>query len=300
MITRYSRFLNWRPNDQLYQGEYAYTLVSIASMVEDGYHFDEGLIAKYGSDFAVGFVNSTTILLSSSHRSIVRDTLSCVRECLRSCSSSNCRKIVSSKLFPRILSTPHLRDLSVVEDQGILRNLLWILQFGTITFRDELLHEVLIPIEPSIVQISRNPHIVSWNDACHTALQFLFKLFNESANFQPSLDFICSSHIPMAFQSLLSKIEQEGTHPEFLYYMFQTIFTWKYKGAESYGRRKILLQALEQEGFSEGLEQALLHNNLTRQGKLVRSRTSRIMRKLGTHCYLPCLVSISQAYPKKT
>ncbi|KAK2949252.1 hypothetical protein BLNAU_15855 [Blattamonas nauphoetae] len=312
-IHRYTAFLIWRPNLPHYRDHYAHELTSLASMVEDGYHFDEDLLDKvskficklnenfrhgdfadhflvilrYGSNFAVEFVDSATILLSSSHRSIVRDTLSYVHECLRSCSYYSRLAIVSSKLFPRILSTPHLRDLSVVEDQGILHNLIEILLVGIMPFRDLVFTEVLSPIEPSLVQISRNPRIVSWNDACHAALKLLFRIVDESVNHQPALDFICSSPIPMAFQTLLSKVENESTHPEFLYSMLQTIYTWQSKGAKSWCRGRILLQTLEREGFKDHLEQTLLHNNLTSQGQMVRTRTCRIMRKWGTHCYLP-------------
>ncbi|KAK2951188.1 hypothetical protein BLNAU_13804 [Blattamonas nauphoetae] len=46
--------------------------------------------------------------------------LTLVRECLGNCSPSNEQAFVSSKLIPRILSTPHLRDLSLLLNKRLI------------------------------------------------------------------------------------------------------------------------------------------------------------------------------------
>ncbi|KAK2945134.1 hypothetical protein BLNAU_19924 [Blattamonas nauphoetae] len=78
-----------------------------------------------------------------------------------------------------ILSTPRLRDLSVIDDKVIMNDIIdvfkkgvWLSSTDSIqstsiasdtdpeSIRHLVLHEVLIPIEPSLVQISRNRHLL--------------------------------------------------------------------------------------------------------------------------------------------
>ncbi|KAK2945140.1 hypothetical protein BLNAU_19930 [Blattamonas nauphoetae] len=86
---------------------------------------------------------------------------------------------------------------------------------------------------------------------------------------QPTLDFVCSSRIPMAFQSLLSKEEHEDTHQFIIWKMNDIINRLKEGGAEFWRRGRILLRTLEQEGFYERLEQTLLHDKSSEYGNAV-------------------------------
>ncbi|KAK2961765.1 hypothetical protein BLNAU_3202 [Blattamonas nauphoetae] len=71
----------------------------------------------------------------------------------------------------------------------------------------------------------------------------------------------------MAFQSLLSKVEDEDTHQFIIELMSDNISKWKKEGAETWGRGRILLQTLEMEGFHEGLEQTLHHDKSSNDGR---------------------------------
>ncbi|KAK2951008.1 hypothetical protein BLNAU_14086 [Blattamonas nauphoetae] len=212
-------------------------------MVRDSIPFDAELASK-GSTFiskmtiaqdtsspTAVFVDSIAVLLSSSHPSIVRKTLVMVRSCLNFCTLSNRMALLSAKLIPGILSTQSLQDLSVIEDKDVMKEILKILSSvveisATIflqslptdinadpqSIRDVVFREVLIPLEPSLVQISRNPHLLSWNNEYQVTLILLSCTFDVSVFHQPALAFVVSSHIPMAFQSLLSKGEYEFAH----------------------------------------------------------------------------------------
>ncbi|KAK2950890.1 hypothetical protein BLNAU_14192 [Blattamonas nauphoetae] len=235
------------------------------------------------------FVDTIIVLLVSSPKYIARDTLFLVDQCLQSCSPSYCLALISSKLLTRILSTPRLNTLSVVADKRTLNNILILLNFGaelssikriqslstaSNTNPEDLgvlvLQEVLIPMEPSLIQISRNHRLLSWSDDYNEITHVMLRLFKASAFHQPTLTFLCSSHIPMAFQSLLSKVEHEVTHQLIIWHMFKRITAWKANGVEIWSRGRVLLQTLESEGFFEGLEQTLLHDKSTRDGKTVR------------------------------
>ncbi|KAK2954879.1 hypothetical protein BLNAU_10209 [Blattamonas nauphoetae] len=265
-------------------------------------HFEDLLkaIGQGSPDPTAVFVDSMTVLESSSHPSIIRETLAFLHRCLDWCSPSNRLTLVSSKLFSRLLSTPHLRNLSVIEDKVILPNILALFNSGVYLsspdflqalsttsdtdpqiFRDLVLNEVLIPIEPSLVQISRNPHLLSWKEEYKNTLQLLTEIFEVSALHQPTLDSICSSRIPMVFQSLLSKVEDEDTHQLAVWTISYNISKWQTEESETAGRGRILLQTLEQEGFRDYLEQTLFHDTSSLYGKDVRDKSFSIVNTLG-------------------
>ncbi|KAK2961722.1 hypothetical protein BLNAU_3159 [Blattamonas nauphoetae] len=126
----YSPFLNWNPNDPFTVDSVAQAFLSLASMIRDGYPFDEVLVSQ-ASQFVsslsrnlhrtftvndmiksigqgtpnptAAFVDLITILLSSF-------------ECLNWSSQSNRLALVFSSLVSRMLSTPNLRDLSLREN----------------------------------------------------------------------------------------------------------------------------------------------------------------------------------------
>ncbi|KAK2961715.1 hypothetical protein BLNAU_3152 [Blattamonas nauphoetae] len=329
----YSPFLTWKENDLITVDSAAPVLISLISMVRDGYYFDEELLSKSSTflsstkqrinrvtdmnDFlkAIGlgspdpaavFVDSITMLLSSPHPSIFRDALSSLSHILMWCSTSNRLALVSSKVIPRILSTPHLRNLSVIDNRGvtdairvIFGQAVWLSSVDTNqslstksktdpeSIRDVVQHEVLIPIVPSLVQISRNRHLLSWNKEYKQIFHLLTDIFNVGTFHQPTLDFICSSRIPMAYQSLLSKVRHEETHQGIIWLIFSYISRWKENGTQTWRRGRILLQALEQEGFHERLEQTLLHNKSTRDGRYLRTNSFKIMHRLGMNCPNP-------------
>ncbi|KAK2954769.1 hypothetical protein BLNAU_10254 [Blattamonas nauphoetae] len=325
--TLYSPFLNWNRDDPITVDSVSQAVVSLVSMVRDGYQFDEKLlqntstllssirqnlcdpddfeallkaVGQDSTDPSAGFLDSMIMFMSSSHPSIFRDALTLVGLCLYSYPLSHCLTLVSSKLIPRIFSTPHLRDLSVIDNNGILHDIIQVLQriFGLTetttlrsisarsgidpqSIRDVVLHEVFIPIEPSLVQISSNRHLPSWEDESRDTFILLLRIFEVSAFHQPTLDFICSSHIPMAFQSLLSRVEHEDARQFAVWSIPEIINTCKRYGAESLDRIRILLQILEREGFRNHLEQTLLHDKASMEGKFVGVYSFEIMKLLG-------------------
>ncbi|KAK2959707.1 hypothetical protein BLNAU_5196 [Blattamonas nauphoetae] len=149
----YDPFLNWSPEHQIAADSFTRPFLSLVSIVRDGYSFDDELV-RHASVFFVSlsltvdsmdtandflkvieqdstgpgvmFVDSITVLLFSPHRSICRDTLTFVCQCLYLCYVSNILALVSAKLIPSIISTPHLRDLSRLFDKDILSNILTI------------------------------------------------------------------------------------------------------------------------------------------------------------------------------
>ncbi|KAK2961796.1 hypothetical protein BLNAU_3233 [Blattamonas nauphoetae] len=330
---QYSPFLDWNPDDSVTVDSVAPALVSLASMLRDGYPFNTELviaastllssfnwrrhnsltidhllkaIGQHFPDPAAVFVDSITILLSSPHPSIFREALPFIRRCLNYCYPSNRLALVSSKLLPGIISTPHLRDLSVIDNQGMMNDICVIfdrcvclsstdtvLYFSTTldidpqSIRNLVLHEVLIPFEPSLVQISRNPRFVSWDYEYQNASIFLIDIFDMSAYHQPTLDFVCSSRIPIVFQSLLSKVENIFPHRVIISSLAENIRKWKEDGAETADRGRILLQTLEREGFHEGIEQTLFHNKSSENGRFVRWYSFEIMNYLGMNSSEP-------------
>ncbi|KAK2947844.1 hypothetical protein BLNAU_17264 [Blattamonas nauphoetae] len=246
------------------------------------------------------FVDSILVLLSSSHNSIVGNVLAFLRRFVKSCSASIRSDLLNCNLIPRILSKHVVKILSVLGDQLILRNLLKFLELftkitspiatrfnsfspgtGHLSLQNLVLHTLWIPMEPALVQISRNPCILEWNEECADTLNLLSRILDVGACHQPTLDFVCSSRIPIVLLSLLTEVENEDTHPDILWILSLNIHNWQTAGAETMRRGTILQRMLEREGFGDGLEQKVLHEKSTRDGKSVRVYSFGIMDQLG-------------------
>ncbi|KAK2961818.1 hypothetical protein BLNAU_3255 [Blattamonas nauphoetae] len=279
----YSPFLTWKANNPITVDSIAQAFVSLVSMIRDDSDFDEELVSQ-----ASQFVSSLSRHLFKSDG--FEEMLNIVGQGSPNPAAvlypySTRLTLVSSKLIPRMLSTPHLHDLSVVADKRVLKAILLILNSGVWltsshnlralsttlhpdpeSVRDVVLHEVLVPMEPSLVQISRHPNLFLWSVEYKQMLELLSCCIDTSAFHQPTLDFICSSHIPMAFQSLLAKVESESIHQLTIWLVTNYIAEWKHNGAETVLRGKILLQTLEQEGFRNHLEQTLFNDKASEDG----------------------------------
>ncbi|KAK2961893.1 hypothetical protein BLNAU_3330 [Blattamonas nauphoetae] len=252
-------------------------------------------IAQDSPNPAAVFMNSMIVLLSSSHPSIFSDTLSIIRLCITSCSLTNNLALVSSKLVHSILSIPRIGNLSLILDPNILTEILRILRYAvnlasanTVLYistvsntdpesiHDVVLNEVLIPIEPSIVQISRNPHLLSWNKEYENTFRLLLSIFEVCALHQPTVDFVCSSCVPMIFQSLLTEVEQDDAYQIIIGSLAGNIRIWKEDGTETVCRGRMLWQTLEQGGFRDALEQTLILNPAR---DIVKEFAYKIMKK---------------------
>ncbi|KAK2961870.1 hypothetical protein BLNAU_3307 [Blattamonas nauphoetae] len=73
-----------------------------------------------------------------------------------------------------------------------------------------------------------------------------------SAFHKPTLDFVCSSHIPIVFQSHLSKVEDDYQKAMTLANLSHNIDEWKKDGGDTVSRGRTVMQTLEQEGFRNG------------------------------------------------
>ncbi|KAK2955176.1 hypothetical protein BLNAU_9905 [Blattamonas nauphoetae] len=200
----------------------------------------------------------------------------------------------------QILSTPRLRNLSFVADESSMYYILMILQRCTwLTnnrfpfvnnavsqikiepVRDVVLHEVLIPMEPFLVKICRNRRLLSRVDQCGHTLQLLLNVFQESGFYQPTLDFTCSSRIPMIYESLLTNLGHEPTNEDMHLNMDNMIFQWKSCGTDAKHRGRIMLKTLEQEGFRNGVEQTLFYLSSSLSGLYMRKHSFEIMNFMG-------------------
>ncbi|KAK2954843.1 hypothetical protein BLNAU_10173 [Blattamonas nauphoetae] len=243
--------------------------------------------------------DSIVLLLSLPSPAVVKETLVFVRLCV-SLRVSDSLTFLTTKIIPGALSSPHLRDLALVADQGIVTGFLEILKQGIYLFptdklyiigasknydfdqlRNVVLHEMLIPVEPSLVQITRNRHLPSWDNEFRDTFLFLSDIIKVSAFHQPTLDFVCSSRLPKVFLSLPSDSEVEAVQRYMFWTMPGNISMWKRCGVECWRRGRRLLQTLEQEGFRDHLEQTLLHNNTSEIGKNLRSYSLEIVSWLG-------------------
>ncbi|KAK2943174.1 hypothetical protein BLNAU_21902 [Blattamonas nauphoetae] len=255
-------------------------------MVRDDYQFDEELLQKSST-----FFSSMTSLFKTND--LFDGFLRAIGQ-----ASPNPAAV--------ILSSPRLRDLSVIDDKVIMNDIIDVFRSSVRisssdgvqalsiasdtdpeSIRHLVLHEVLIPIEPSLVQMGRNPHILSLNNQCREVLRLPMRIFEVSVFHQPTLYFICSSRIPILFQSLLSKEEDEYTHQLIIWLLYHNIGTWKEDGAETADRGRILLQTLEMEGFLDGLEQTLFHDESTQNGRFVRSYSFLLVIDLGMNSSEP-------------
>ncbi|KAK2949379.1 hypothetical protein BLNAU_15675 [Blattamonas nauphoetae] len=231
-------------------------------------HFDDLLkTTGHGSSHpAAGFVDSIAVMLSSSHPTIYCDTLSLLAEFadrfsskLKGSDKNELNKILEI-LFRSVGSFP----TNISENKSFYRNT------DVQALREVMLHRTVIPIEQSLIQLYRHPHLLSWNDEYKKAFTLLDKIFKASAYHQPTLDFLRSSSIPLVFQSLLSKGEDEDAQGWILYLLLSDFSRRKTDIDKIVGGGKILLQTLEQEELMTHLELTLIHSRLKRHSVSMR------------------------------
>ncbi|KAK2943266.1 hypothetical protein BLNAU_21838 [Blattamonas nauphoetae] len=328
-----SPFLNWCQSEPVAADRVSPLFVSLVSLVRDNVPFNVSLLRKVTTFFLVLdpavnldllvkdfknttgqdctdpvplFVDSIIVLLSSSHNSIVGNVLAFLRRFVESCSAPIRSDLLNCNLISIIFSTHYLKDLSVLGDQLILRNLLTFLELftkisspiatrfnsfspgtGHLSLQNLVLHKLWIPMEPALVQISRNPCILEWIEECAETLNLLSRILDVGACHQSTLDFVCSSRIPIVLLSLLTEVENEDAHQDILWILSLNIHNWQDGRAETMRRGKILQQMLEREGFGDGLEQKVLHEKSTRDGNYVRVYSFGIMDQLGMNFLKP-------------
>ncbi|KAK2951771.1 hypothetical protein BLNAU_13264 [Blattamonas nauphoetae] len=153
--------------------------------------------------------------------------------------------------------------------------------------RDVMLNDVFIPMEPSLVQITRNRVLKSRHNPFETILQIRFHMLKNCAFHQPTLDFVCSSSVPMVFVSLLTESRLDYTPHFVISSLSHEITFWEEDGAETVGRGKILLQTLEREGFLEEIEKQVVYEILSTRGRDTTLHTLHIMNFLGMNASRP-------------
>ncbi|KAK2942585.1 hypothetical protein BLNAU_22502 [Blattamonas nauphoetae] len=299
--------MKWIPTLQRKADTLARPFLSLVSMVRDGCKFNEELLQK-ASKFlssirqkfnalslsdnfvkAVGhnspnpsavFIDSMIVLLFSSHPSIFRDSLSLISTCILYCSSSTRLDLVSSNIIPRMLSTPLLQDLSVVDDQDVMNDVLELFKWCIRLTATDAVQFVWTPSDTETDSIRdviyHNPHVLSWIRVSQKRVVLLVDIIGMSAFHQPTLDVIRSSQIPILFQLRFSKVENENTNAFILELVCQTIRTWKNNGADTWRRGRILMQKPEQEGFGDRIELTLQHDTMTPDTKRTLSPKSHI------------------------
>ncbi|KAK2947875.1 hypothetical protein BLNAU_17200 [Blattamonas nauphoetae] len=330
-----SPFLNWRQNDPITADRVSPLFVSLVSLVRDNVPFHDSLLLKVTTFFSMLdpasndlslfvkdfkkkpgqnttdavplFLDSIAVLLSSSHASILLAVLAYLHRYLASCSAPIQLNLLNSNLISIILSTHCLKDLSALDDQLILTDLIPILKLFSPTssisgmmlqllasshadgesIQDLMLQKVLIQMEPSLVQISRNPHLQLWGKECFEITGLLSIICEASAFYQPTLEFLCSSRIPIVIQPLLTEVENEEALQHFLLTFALFINRLKTDGAEVMHRGKILQRMLAREGFRDGLELTRLQHQSTIKSKFLRWHSFEIMVQLGMNSPKP-------------
>ncbi|KAK2955640.1 hypothetical protein BLNAU_9330 [Blattamonas nauphoetae] len=152
-------------------------------------------IGEVSEDPAAVFVDSINALLSSYYPSIVEETLGFLGYCVAKCATSRRFAIVSSKLFHRIPSALCMPNFAIVKRNLTMPHMIRIIQvcikltsfqrlrvLSSIadhqSIRNVVLHDVLIPVEPILLQISRNRRLSWWSIEYQNILQILTKIFD--------------------------------------------------------------------------------------------------------------------------
>ncbi|KAK2958888.1 hypothetical protein BLNAU_6137 [Blattamonas nauphoetae] len=335
MITsgEYAHFLYWNEDDPITAYSVEPAIVALFSMVRNGFNLDEELASKASKlislitqrvslwdyaeklwyavgrgyeDKAEGFVDSIVMLLSSPHPSVFRNTMKFTSVFLRCFDWVSRFKMVSSHLIPKVLSALSRLDRTVIDEKELMDNIktlfVWCSDLSAPIFVGHLAKQPsmdsrIVNNVPSLLQISRYHLLTSWRDGCEPIMDFMFNLFELSVKHQPALDFVCSSHIPMIYQSLLSKLEVEDTKSDILWCLPRLVSTWQTDKEEEEQeeaeekdeivvRMHTLFQIYEKEGCGDGLEQTLFHDHLTAEGKFVRKSSYNGLTYLGMNSRL--------------
>ncbi|KAK2946631.1 hypothetical protein BLNAU_18467 [Blattamonas nauphoetae] len=195
----YSPFIDWNPNDPISADSLAKPFIALVSMVRDGYHCDEMIEEKAHSLFSLfNRDNDQGIDIEELLKSVGwsdDDSLPGYSRLSRRTSFPEFCQPLTCEIFIELVRKDNLSYFS--SDAAISAQ----------SIQDIVLHKCLIPIAPSLAQITHNPHLVSWINEYKETVQAITYLFDVNVFHQPTLNFVRSSRLPIVFTSLLSTVE---------------------------------------------------------------------------------------------
>ncbi|KAK2960149.1 hypothetical protein BLNAU_5032 [Blattamonas nauphoetae] len=215
-----------------------------------------------------GFLDSILTLVSSRHSTIVAAAFSFLRSSTRAASPAIRDGLVESDLVSKVLATvqPHTLQISGNEKRIVpcvllafpssLMNVADISTINKFNHRETILQKVVLPSSEFVKFLISNRHILS-GDLFPYFMSLLCTHIRICPFHQPTLEFVLTSPIVMAFSSCFSIVEGDYDLWNIHVSIEQSLKEWKEEGPEVVQSGKRMIQALFSEGFDDTLEQMI-------------------------------------------
>ncbi|KAK2942719.1 hypothetical protein BLNAU_22360 [Blattamonas nauphoetae] len=217
-----------------------------------------------------GFIEGILTLLSSPHSTIVAATFKFLRFTISAVSSAIRDGLMESDLVAKVFATVQPHTLPLTGNQSIIIDCIYLafpsslMDVGNISVIDKfknrkmILEKVVLPSYRFVTFLITNRFILS--DDLLRSFVYLLNTFLRIGPFhRPTLEFILTSPIVMAFSSCLSFVERDIDIWIPLMHICYSIGEWKIEGPEVAKSGKRMIRALISEGFDDSLDQMTMH-----------------------------------------
>ncbi|KAK2960013.1 hypothetical protein BLNAU_4896 [Blattamonas nauphoetae] len=246
-----------------------------------------------------GFIESIITLLSSPRTTIVAAALSFLFKAFTAVPPVDRCRLVESDLIRNVLATVQPHTLPISRNNTIIAHLIKIIEiFASLTFpyyldqldittavdqsnhREMIFQKVVFPSSQFVTFLISNRY--SFNDVIfHYFMSLMCKFIKICPYHRPTLEFILTSPIVMAFSSCLSFVEDDQTLWVSVSNMNESLEDWKKQSSEVVQSGKRAMQALFSVGFEDTLEQMLKHHKDEDKCEELVIMCHSISRKLG-------------------
>ncbi|KAK2961672.1 hypothetical protein BLNAU_3470 [Blattamonas nauphoetae] len=206
------------------------------------------------------FVESILTLLSSPHSIMVAATLSFLQETTTGSSLTIRCRLVESDLISNVLATVQPHTLPISGNEEIFDDLIWIIRYclqlalppfvrklgitaavDTFNHLNMIFQKVVLPSSQCVSLLISNRYVLK-GDLLDSFMSLLVRFIDIGPFHRPTLEFVLTSPIVMAFSSCLSFVEDDGDLWSILITIDQSLSDWKKEGAEVTQSGKRMIQ----------------------------------------------------------
>ncbi|KAK2960051.1 hypothetical protein BLNAU_4934 [Blattamonas nauphoetae] len=248
-----------------------------------------------------GFIDSILTLLSSPHSTVVAATMSFLSETVLKASHAIRDRLIQSDLISKVLAIIQPHTLSISGNETIFDNLVQIISHdifltipsslrglglttavGEYNHREMIFQKVVLPSSELVTFLIS--HRLFLNDDLLRSFVYLLNTFLRICPFhRPTLEFVLTSPIAMAYSSCISFFENEIRLWITLQHINQSLSEWKSYETEAAQSGQRILQALLSESFEDTLEQMSMRDKGGQFSDKTVKECNSITQKLGAN-----------------
>ncbi|KAK2958846.1 hypothetical protein BLNAU_6095 [Blattamonas nauphoetae] len=153
---------------------------------------------------------------------------------------------------------------------------------GPLNYRELIFRKVVLPSTQYLLTLCRNRHLLS-SDIMMFFMPIMGTLLRIGPFHRPTMEFILSHRLLLAFPSLLAFCEENDMNSFNVGRIYSSLQEWKDQGAEVTKSGKRMMQALFSEGLKDTLDQILMITEYGVYGTILIEYALSIPQLLGSN-----------------